>query len=76
MNFYLITIQRLEDGSLPTSIYVYDSKDAVLSAYHSTLASCYSNDNLEYFCISIIDEQSNVLMHEHKYKEHFTPSDI
>jgi hypothetical protein len=70
MTYYLIVIQALADGSKPCAIYSYDSKDAVLSAYHSNLASCYVNDTLEFFNITIIDEQSNLIMHEHKYKEH------
>lgn len=75
MTYYLIIIQTLADGTKPSAIYAYNTKDSVLSAYHSNLASCYANENLEFFNVTIIDEQSNVLMHEHKYKEHMTPSE-
>ena len=72
MKYYLISIQKLSDGTSPVGIYGYDTQEAVLSAYHSTLASNYVNyeaGTLLYFCTSIIDEQSNVLQKEHRYKE-------
>lgn len=72
MKYYLISIQKLNDDTNPVSIFGYDSQEAVLSAYHSTLASNYVNyeaGTLLYFCTSIIDEQSNVLQKEHRYKE-------
>lgn len=72
MKYYLISIQKLADGTNPIGIYGYDTQEAVLSAYHSTLASNYVNyeaGTLEYFCVSIMDEQSNILQKEHRYKE-------
>lgn len=60
---YLVTIQKLKDGSNPISIFSYNESEA-FSAYHSTLASCYANSNLSYFCVSLIDELGNSRMTE------------
>ena len=67
--FYLITIQYLNDGTKPSSMAAYTDEKAVISAYYSTLASCYINDNLDFFSVTIMDEAGNILMHDHRYKE-------
>ena len=69
MLYYLISIQKLSDGSQPASMMAYDNQNAVLSAYYSTLASNYANSNLEFFSVTIMDEVGNIIMHDHRYKE-------
>lgn len=67
--FYLISIQYVNDGTKPASLLAYESEKAVISAYYSTLASNYVNDNLDFFSVSIMNEAGNILMHDHRYKE-------
>lgn len=67
--YYLITIQKLKDGTTPTGIFAYEGDIAATAAYHSTLASCYANDNLTYFCVTVIDEQCNVILTECRYND-------
>lgn len=67
--FFLITIQQLADGSMPSSMHGYESEKSAISAYYSTLASCYVNDDLAFFSVTIIDEFGQPKMHDHRYKE-------
>ena len=66
MKFYLISIQFLRDETNPIGIYAYDSREEVLSAYHSTLASNYINNNLKSFCVMVITEFGKT-----EYKEYY-----
>ena len=41
--YYLISIQKLLDGSQPASLLGYNDEKSAISAYHSTLAYFYQN---------------------------------
>ena len=69
MYYYLISIQKLSDGSQPASMLAYTDQNAVISAYYSTLASNYASETLEFFSVTIMDEMGNIMMHDHRYKE-------
>ena len=69
MIYYLISIQKLSDGSQPSSMMAYDNQNAVLSAYYSTLASNYASETLEFFSVTIMDEKGVIMLHDHRYKE-------
>ena len=66
--YYLISIQYVNDGTNPCSIFAYDSREGALGAYHSTLASNYNNPNLIQFLCMVIDENGMVIRQEY-YKE-------
>lgn len=73
--FFLIVIQQLADGSTPSSMLGYETEKSAISAYYSTLASCYVNDDLVFFSVTIIDELGQPKMHDHRYKE-VLPEDL
>ena len=65
MKYYLISIQFLSDGSNPVSILGYDTRESVLSAFHSTLASNYANENVIKFDAMVITEFGKVEKQEY-----------
>ena len=64
MKYYLITIQKLKDGTNPVGIFAYNSFDEIRSVYHSTLASNYANMDITYFCVAVMDEESVIYLSE------------
>ena len=67
MYYYLVTIQKLKDGTNPIAIYSYASRESVFSAYHSTLASNYASSTLEFFCVEVLDGNGDIVEKEHYY---------
>lgn len=62
--YYLISVQEVNDGTNPCAIFVYDSEDGALSAYHSTLASNYISTTLNSFLCMIINANGMIIRTE------------
>ena len=54
-NYYVVTIQKTETEN-PVSIFGYETREEAQSAFHSTLASCYQNENLVEFSVVVLNE--------------------
>lgn len=61
MKYYVISIQHINDGTTPCSIFVYDTEDAARMAFHQTLASDYANSNLTGFLVQLIDDSGVII---------------
>lgn len=64
MKYFLISIQYVNDGTNPCGIFAYNSKEEVLSSFHSTLASNYISSNLNGFLCIVIDEYGMTIRKE------------
>ena len=64
MKYYLIIIEKLIDETNPCVIYSYDTKDSVMSAYHSNLSSIYANENIIDFIVEVMDDNGSILYME------------
>ena len=53
--FYVVSIQKTADSN-PISITGHETKEAAMSAYHSTLASNYQSDVLVAFSVAVLNE--------------------
>ena len=69
MKYFLISIQYVNDGTNPCGIFAYDDEDSAVSAYHSTLASNYSNSNLNEFLCMVINKDGVIIRLENWKKE-------
>lgn len=71
--FFLISIQKAKTGEVTQAIFQYSNRTDAMSAYHSTLASDYISENLDGFCVEVINEHGGIEVKEFYYTPVITP---
>ena len=64
MKFYLVKLLTNTQGQDGSAIAKYDSENAVLVAYHQTLAAFHNADDVLYAVVEIQNEIGNIVIKE------------
>lgn len=59
MNYFVVTIQKLKDGTTAQNILKYDTLNAAESAFHTEMASACVSETLQSDTCMVIDECGN-----------------
>ena len=77
---YLVDISQMKDNTTPTSIVAYsaeteEQREAVWSAFYSTMASKYANADVVYGCTEILSVTGAVVKHDEINRSVQTPEE-
>lgn len=62
--YFVVSIQQVGETT-PTTINGYETKEAALSAYHSTLASNYISETLDAFTVVLLNGHGGTELREY-----------
>lgn len=60
----LITIQTLNDGTVPRSMLAYETEEQALSALYATMSSSLANENINTVVCVIMSDAGLISKHE------------